>query len=484
MAKKPASKTVEAPAFQFRELGGGLLLTNDFGGYAYLSRGEFAKYRAGKLKPAGATYDALAAGGFVKDRLDFDKLFGRWKSSNASVFQGTGLHIFVLTLRCNHRCLYCQSSVVGERSGGVDMTAATARKSVDLAFQTPRSALTIEFQGGEPLANWPVLREAVRYARLKEKRTGKKLTLALVSNFSLMDEEKAEFLLRNEVSICTSLDGPAAIHNKNRVYSGGNSHAATVKWLKYFKARHDAQKGPGYRVFKPGALLTVSKQSLGSARAIVDEYAALGIEEVFLRPLAPIGYAKKHWELIGYTPEEFLKFYKEALNYIIARNAAGTVIREKFAQMLLQRIVGFRDHGYLDMRCPCGAAIGQLAYNYNGDVYTCDEGRMVGWAGDDIFKAGTVKDKYETLVSNATTRTVCASSNLEAQPLCSRCAYKPYCGVCPVYNYETQGSIWGQMPSNYRCRLMMGALDHLFGLLRDPKSRGVLEKWAGNGEKR
>ncbi len=483
MAKKQGSKSVEAPDFRFRELAGGILLTNDFGGHVFLSRNEFGRYRSGKLA-SGKSYEALVAGGFVKDRLGFETLFSRWKSANGSVFHGTGLHIFVMTLRCNHRCLYCQSSVVGEKSGNVDMSPAVAKKSVDLALQTPRSALTIEFQGGEPLVNWSVLREAVRYAKLKEKKTGKKLTLALVSNFSLMDEEKARFLLENEVSICTSLDGPESIHNGNRTYGGGNSHKKTVKWIKYFKARHDSQNGLKYRVFKPSALLTVSKRSLDSARAIVDEYLGLGLEEIFIRPLAPIGYAKKHWDIIGYAPEDFLKFYEEALRYIIKKSAAGAPIKEKFAQLLLTKALGHKDSGYLDMRCPCGASIGQLAYNYNGDVYTCDEGRMVGWLGDDIFKVGTVRDKYEAVVSNATTRTVCASSNLESQPLCFRCAYKPYCGVCPVYNYETQGSIWGRMPSNYRCRLMTGVLDLLFGLLQDAKSRPVLEKWAGIGESR
>jgi hypothetical protein len=30
----------------------------------------------------------------------------------------------------------------------------------------------------------------------------------------------------------------------------------------------------------------------------------------------------------------------------------------------------------LELRSPCGAGIGQLLYNYDGKVYTCDEGRI------------------------------------------------------------------------------------------------------------
>ena len=478
MARKPAVKTAEAPDFRFRRLDGGFLVTNDFGGHAFLSNSDFSRYSTGRLAPGSKVYDGLAAGGFVKDRLNFESLFGNWRSRNESVFYGTGLHIFVLTLRCNHKCAYCQSSVAGEKAENLDMSLPIAKKSVDLAFQSPRSAITIEFQGGEPLANWDVLSGTIKYARLKEKRTGKKLTLALVSNFSLMDEAKAAFLLENEVSICTSLDGPEALHNANRTYAGGNSHKQTVKWLKHFNASHDSQYGLKYRVFKPSALLTVSKRTLGRGREVVDEYIGRGLEEIFLRPLAPIGYAKKHWGAIGYTPEEFLKFYKEALRYILRKNQAGVKIREKFAVLLLSKILKSRDSGYLDMRCPCGAVIGQLAYNHNGDIYACDEGRMVGWQGDDLFKAGNVeRDSYSKVMLSQASRACAAASSLDTQPQCSRCAYKPFCGVCPVYNYETQGSLSGEMPSNGRCGLFMGLFDTLFSLLAKPASAKILKGW-------
>ena len=48
------------------------------------------------------------------------------------------------------------------------------------------------------------------------------------------------------------------------------------------------------------------------------------------------------------------------------------------------------DPNYLDIRSPCGAGIGQIAYSYDGKIYTCDEGRMLGGMGDDIFCIGNV----------------------------------------------------------------------------------------------
>jgi len=47
----------------------------------------------------------------------------------------------------------------------------------------------------------------------------------------------------------------------------------------------------------------------------------------------------------------------------------------------------------------------------------------------------------------------------------------------PVYNYETQNSPWGNMPSNDRCKLFMGIFDTIFELLDKPKEAAILSKW-------
>ncbi len=482
MAQRTAAKKIERtksgpPDALWRKIGGTYLLTNDSGHYAWLGEKDFRLVMAGGLTERHPLFSELASKGFVRNRLDFNDIAAKWKKKNAYLDQGPGLHILVMTLRCNHKCLYCQSSASGVGDKKTDMDLGTARKSVDFAFNSPNSGITIEFQGGEPLLNWEVLKGAVKYARERAQSTGKELRLALVSNFSLMTEEKADFLLKNEVSLCTSLDGPAALHDKNRLTPGGRSHSDTVKWIKYFQKRSGKQV-PEYRVFKPSALLTVSKYSLPRHKEIIDEYVRLGLEDVFVRPLAPIGYARRLWDTIGYDAGEFAGFYLKSLDYMLKLNRRGVFIREKMAAMMLDKIINFKDPGYLDARCPCGAAIGQLAYNYNGDLYTCDEGRMVGWEGDDLFRIGNVfKDSYKKVMTSQATKGCVVASNLEAQPACARCAYKPYCGVCPVYNYEVQGSLWGNIPANDRCGLFKGVFDTLFTLLKSPANAEILKKW-------
>lgn len=474
---------LKVAAHNARAVGGSVLITNEIGEHALLSPEDYARYLSGRVENA----DPLAAGAgavkgllqkdFVRDQLDFAHLADRTVPRHLLDWKGPNVHTVVVTLRCNFKCLYCHASVVGLERTDMDMTVATAKSVVDLIFQSPSPNLMIEFQGGEPLLNWEALSAAARYARAKVKETGKELRLALVSNFTRMSREKAEFLLAHEVSICGSLDGPAWLHNANRVYSGGDSHADTVRWLKFFSDRHDGQKG-GARIFKPGALLTVTRKSLSAPEEIVDEYVKRGLEEIFIRPLQPLGFAAKVWGEIGYDAAEFGVFYRKALDYMLRLNARGVKIKEKMASIMLEKIVNFTEPGYLDARCPCGAGIGQLAYNFNGDIYTCDEGRMAAWAGDDLFRVGNVfKDQYKKVMGSGAVKACLAASNLETQPVCSRCAYRPYCGVCPVYNYEVQGSLAGDMPTNQRCALQKEIFGAVFAALNRKDHGRPLRAW-------
>ena len=372
-----------------------------------------------------------------------------------------------MTLRCNHKCVYCQSQAIGEEGNKTDMNFITAKKAIDIAFQSTSPNITIEFQGGEPILNWDVLKKSIEYSRKKEEETGKKLFLSVVSNFSKMNEEKALFLLKNEVSICTSLDGPENLHNKNRIYSAGNSYEITLKWLKYFqeKSRSGTYKinGKLCKIFKPSALLTVTRETLKYPHNVIDEYIKNGLDSIFIRPLSPIGFAKRVWDKIGYSADEFIDFYEKSLNYIISKNKNGVKIKEKMVEILLRKIEKREDSGFVDLRCPCGGGIGQLAYNYDGNIYTCDEGRMVGEERDDLFLIGNIKDiSYRDIFNSDAVRGCAISSNLETQPICFKCAYRPYCGVCPVINYEAEKTPAGNNITSQRCKIYMGILDIIF----------------------
>ncbi len=467
-------------AFYYRVLNGRYLITNDQGRYLDLSEEDFKSFTRGEVLPESALGMVLKQNGFLREWVDVESLSRDWSKKNAFLNSGTGLHIIVVTLRCNQKCVYCQVSSVGMNETSTDMTEATAEKVLQRIFESPNNDITIEFQGGEPLVNWPIIRYIVTRATEINKTAQKNLIIGMVSNLSLMDEEKLQFLLEHDVTFCTSLDGPASVHEENRKWLGGTSHGDAVKWWRVIMEKTINKR---YRI---DALTTITKRSLSSPKEIIDEYISLGARGIYLRYLSPLGFALKTWEKIGYTSNEYLDFYRTAMDYIIDINLKdrNKHFFENMSKQFLTKILLNEDPNNMDVRNPCGAGIGQLAYNFDGSIYTCDEGRMLSRMKDESFKVGDVKTG--TLSDNMrhpAVRSLIVASHLEGQPQCSSCAYKPYDGVCPIYNYVTEGDIISRMHSNQRCHVHMGILDYLFLRLRDPQVKAVFEGWVTSPER-
>lgn len=441
-----------------------------------ISAGDFNKISNDNFSEKSKIYQDLKKEGFLRDYLDFEGLSRQLNKLMPFRFGGPSLHIIVVTLKCNHTCLYCRAVSRQRDFLNTNMSFETVQESINMAFESPNPNITLEFQGGEALMNWAIVKKAVKYAKAKNKKARKNLIISLVTNLSLMDNEKFKFLSDENISICSSLDGTEFIHNKNRVYLGGNSYNLTVKWLKKFFKKtvsSGAQKDS-----LPSALMTTTRYSLGYPQKIVDEYYNLGFGGIFLRPLSPIGYAKEVWEEIGYSPKDYIWFYEKALDYILKINKNKGKFIERTAAIILRKIIKKEDPNYLDLRSPCGGSIGQMAYNYNGDIYTCDEGRMIAAKGDTSFKIGNArKNTYKELLNSDASKLCLISSCLENQIKCFRCAFKPFCGVCPAHNYETQDSPWGNMADSDWCRLQKGIFKIIAEKLQKDSYKKIFESW-------
>lgn len=466
--------------FRFKKFPRSYLLTNETGDHVFLSERDFRSFVSGahkRLQSASSQiYGELAAKNFIRDKLDVDAYGNKFRLKNSFLLAGPSLHIMVVTLRCDHRCLYCQSNSGVEDARHIDMDKRTAAKTVDMIFASPGKDIAIEFQGGEPLLNFPVIKYVIEYAEKKNRTSQKDLKIILVTNFGPMTQDIADYLFRHGVSVCTSLDGPAFLHNKNRPTSkfAKGSHANTVRWLRIFQKKAKARGN----VHRPEALLTVTKDILDHPREVVDEYVGLGLKGIFLRPVSTFALNPRAQKNLSYSPQDFMHFYREAFLYILKLNREGHKFAERKAQIFLSKIYGQIDPNFLDLRSPCGAGIGQIAYDHNGDVYTCDEGRMLARNRDFSFAIGNVFDNtYEEVASHPTAKALTVASCLDNLPGCSECAYKPYCGLCPLMNYAESGSLFLSRDKDPRCFYNMKTLDLIFNAVNDLGDKEKLLGW-------
>ena len=130
----------------------------------------------------------------------------------------------------------------------------------------------------------------------------------------------------------------------------------------------------------------------------------------------------------------------QALNHLIEINLAGHAIEESYATLLLTRILTPFPTSYVDLQSPAAAGRNVLVYNYDGGVYVSDEGRMLAEMGDDRFRMGSVHDSLATLRESNAMRIINDAGNAETLPVCSDCAFVPYCGADPVFTWQRRAT--------------------------------------------
>lgn len=144
-----------------------VLVSNDFGDYAVLDANTHARLLRGELAPGEARSRDLEGRSLLHDHgpeqwTDLERAAHATRKS--FLLEGPSLHIFVVTLRCDHSCQYCQVSRAAVDALGFDMSAGDAALALDRVFESPSPDLTIEFQGGEPALRFDIVREIVEQA--------------------------------------------------------------------------------------------------------------------------------------------------------------------------------------------------------------------------------------------------------------------------------------------------------------------------------
>jgi uncharacterized protein len=453
------------------------ILVNEVGEYLFVTNRLFDEFVSHRLNLESDDYLNLKGKHFLFDSdsiAPFELLATKYRSKKSFLAGFTKLHIFVVSLRCEHSCHYCQVSRVSANRALYDMSRETASRALDFVFRSPASDIKIEFQGGEPLLNFDRIIQIVEEARERNVLCGKNIDFVITTNLALLTDAILDYCRLNNIVISTSLDGPAFIHNVNRPRPEGNSYELTIQNLQRVREVLGADR--------VAAIMTATRLSLSYAREIIDEYVAQGFQSIFLRALSPYGFALKTAKSIGYSMEEFLRFYKEALDYIIQLNLHGTYIVETYAQILLTRILTPFTTGYVDLQSPAGAGIGVAVYNYDGNVYASDESRMLAEMGDDQFRLGNVhSNSYEEVFGGELLRTIAASSCVESMPGCTDCVFQTYCGADPIHNYATQGDMVGHRPTSDFHKKNFFIIKYLLSLYEsDPAIQRVFWAWVHN----
>lgn len=449
-----------------------VVVTNLVGEHLKLDRSELDAVVRGD-RPSEATFTAMRSRHMLRARgenLPLEMLAMKLATRKRRLAELTSLHMFVITLRCEHTCRYCQVSRQATGRGEFDMTQETAEAALRHVFASPSQQLKIEFQGGEPLLNFDLVRWIVRRAEEINAIEQRELAFVITTNLALVDDDILDFCAEHSIVISTSLDGPPELHNHNRRRPGQNSWEKAVEGIKRVVDR----LGPNY----VSALMTTTEASLEQPEAIIDSYVELGLGGIFLRPISPYGFATRLRGGGQYNTDRWLGFYRRGLAYVIELNRQGTPFMELYAAIAARKIMSNEDPGYVDLTSPAGIGIGGIVYNYDGGVYASDESRMLAEMGDETFRLGTVHDDYRSLIMSDKLLGPIWDSYTLSVPKCDLCAFEPWCGSDPVFHHATMRDSVGHKTFSAFCRRNTGIFTHLLDVMDDDFARELLWKWA------
>ena len=456
--------------FNFITISNHEVLINELGDFIITPIGT-ARSIVDHAIPDGELYKSLVANFFITEEVFpslLDIYASRLRTKKGFLDDKTSLHIFVLTLRCNQNCTYCQASSQEELSKHCSMSIEDMTASVQMMFHSPSHHLTMEFQGGEPSLEIDLIRHGIETAEEINKVENRKLTYVLCTNCRTLSDELLELCKQHSILISTSLDGPSYIHNKNR--GREDSYENTLAGIN--KARcalgNDAVS----------ALMTTSELALDYPKEIVDEYVKDGFNGIFLRALNPYGLAAQNDDWKKYN-QRFIDFYKTALDYIIDLNKREIFFREEYASIILRKMLTSYTTGFVDLQSPAGTINSVIVYNYDGYVYASDESRMLAEVHDFSFRLGKVTDRFEDVFCGSVAKKMGKVWANEALAGCSSCPIKAYCGADPVRHHSTQGDMYGFRPTSMVCEKNKAIIEHLLSLIveRGEEVLPIFRRW-------
>lgn len=319
-----------------------------------------------------------------------------------------------LTNQCNLSCEYCyefgEDKVATPEGKPKFMDLDTARASVDfLLAQSPgRQAVHITFFGGETLMNFPLLKQVVTYAGEQAEAQGRTVDFSLTTNATLLTPAIIEFLSENRIGVTVSMDGPADLHDKLRVFANGQGSYGII-------APRVRALIEGHRTRPITARVTLTSGVTDVVRIFRHLKQDLGFHEV---GFAPVTTAANRLYSIGERGmsgvlEQFHVLADEYLEYALRGELHGfSNVSDTIAEL----------YQGVNKSHPCGAGLGLMGVGPSGDIAPCHR-----FVDSDTHSLGNIR----TGVDREKQADFLNRGNINSKYDCHTCWARPLCaGGC------------------------------------------------------
>ena len=279
---------------------------------------------------------------------------------------------------CNLSCTYCYKEDLDTPDKGRRMSFDTARQSIELmlAESPAEKRFSVVFFGGEPLSNLPLIRQVVEYCEARFAQADKQVDFVMTTNATLLNDETVDWLGAHRFGLSISMDGPEAIHNRNRLTVGGKGTYRTVS----DKARRLLAR---YKARPVGARVTLTHGTTEVERIWDHLYNDMGFAEVGFAPVTS-GDLDTFNLTPGEMTEVFDAFKRLGERYLSEALAGRSIGFSNLHQLITDLHEGQRK------ALPCGAGLKMLAVDHEGGLNLCHR-----FTGSSLPTFGDVKSGIE-----------------------------------------------------------------------------------------
>ena len=323
---------------------------------------------------------------------------------------------------CNLACKYCFAEEGEYHGRRALMSFEVGKKALDflIANSGNRINLEVDFFGGEPLMNWQVVKDLVKYGREQEKLHNKKFRFTLTTNGVLLNDEVMEFCNKEMGNVVLSVDGRKEVHDYMRPFrkGAGSYDLIMPKFEKFAESRNQD------KYYVRG---TFTHHNLDFSQDVL-HLADLGFKQISVEPV--VAADTEEYAIREEDIPQILEQYDILAKEMIKREKEGKGFN--FFHFMIDLTGGPCVYKRLS---GCGSGTEYLAVTPWGDFYPChqfvgEEQYLMGNVDEGITKPEIVKDF--------------GRCNVYTKPDCKDCFARFYCsGGCAANGYHFGGDIRG-----------------------------------------
>ena len=327
---------------------------------------------------------------------------------------------FNLSERCNLACSFCYAKDGREAGPDMERTRATIRWFMGQADPTRRASVTIF--GGEPLVEWPDLTEAVAWTR--EEWPERDISFAIVSNMTLLSQERLDWLIDHQVRVAPSIDGDPESEDAHRKYASGKGASGEV----YDAARRLLRVRPN-----TSCRMTVTPETVGR----VAESVRFLCEKIGFKRVNPIMAGGIDWQ-----PEAVEEMKRQAqlmTGWWIAQAKRGKRYGLYHLDNMLPTLANGRRR---DRLCDAGQA--RVAIDVHGNLWPCH--RFTCSQNNPDYRLGNLTDGVTNHATITRLRAFRISDNAKAKSDCAACSARLGCHAWCIYEAMRAGRPMAEPP--------------------------------------